>query len=280
LDVPQVHVWPAELDGNLLLHRVDREAPEALPEAESGPVELPDELYLRELMELDLTDERAILGFVNDYGPLGDSFAPFLYLPTWLSPFLAPDYDPDFLMPVEEQWIMREKQMFFVLQKVEAFKAHAWCLRDAVRLWQVQTGQMSLEELSETWELVAMQEKVPKDADECLDVLASILNAALQPFHARMDVLNSESFLSHTRLPNLYCALCLQFFNHVVEEAVYIRCHNETCSHLFVRQRGRAKQGKYHTTGVKYCSDYCARAQGQRELRRRKAKKPGRREEV
>ena len=34
-------------------------------------VQVPDELYLREVMALDLTDEDALFKFVEDYGPLG-----------------------------------------------------------------------------------------------------------------------------------------------------------------------------------------------------------------
>lgn len=71
----------------------------------------------------------------------------------------------------------------------------------------------------------------------------------------------------------LYCVLCLELFNHIVEEAHYSRCSNETCDRLFVRQRGRSVHGQHRTRGVKYCSTECARAQAQRQYRRRKRAK-------
>lgn len=64
-------------------------------------------------------------------------------------------------------------------------------------------------------------------------------------------------------------ALCLELFNHMVEGAKYKTCANEACGRLFVRQQGRALHGQHRTSGVKYCSSSCARAQAQRGYRRR-----------
>ena len=65
---------------------------------------------------------------------------------------------------------------------------------------------------------------------------------------------------------------CLELFNHIVEDAKYTTCANERCGRLFVRQEGRALHGQHRTRGVKYCSRECARAQAQRDYRRRKRK--------
>lgn len=66
----------------------------------------------------------------------------------------------------------------------------------------------------------------------------------------------------------------LQLYNHLAEGASVRRCANQNCGRQFVRQRGRAEYGQHRTTGIKYCSRECARAQAQREPRRRRKHQP------
>jgi hypothetical protein len=57
--------------------------------------------------------------------------------------------------------------------------------------------------------------------------------------------------------------------NDLAADVPYLRCANETCRRWFVRQRGRTTYGGNRMRGVMYCSNTCARAQYQREKRRR-----------
>jgi len=59
----------------------------------------------------------------------------------------------------------------------------------------------------------------------------------------------------------------MELFNHIVEDARYLHCANTNCGRLFVRQQGRAQRGQHRTSGVKYCSPRCARAQAKRDKR-------------
>jgi predicted sulfurtransferase len=63
----------------------------------------------------------------------------------------------------------------------------------------------------------------------------------------------------------LYALCCCELFNHVVSGADFRVCANEACERLFVRDDTARRRG------VLYCSRNCARAQAQREFRRRKA---------
>lgn len=72
------------------------------------------------------------------------------------------------------------------------------------------------------------------------------------------------------RARGLVTALCIQLHNLVVERVPPKFCGNETCGQAFVHQEGRAEYGQHRSKGVLYCSKSCARAQANRQYRRRR----------
>ena len=109
--------------------------------------------------------------------------------------------------------------------------------------------------------------------------LHSLLDVGLRPFHVSVDVRDPDvRYMGRAAGPwgdpvDLFNVLCLALANDIADGADFKKCANETCDKIFTRHRGRAAQGKYHMTGVKYCSVECARAQKQREYRRRQRAK-------
>ncbi|MFE7015734.1 hypothetical protein ACFVAQ_35450 [Streptomyces sp. NPDC057651] len=102
---------------------------------------------------------------------------------------------------------------------------------------------------------------------ERLEQLKKSLHAALGSFSVGVGSLTD-------RRPTIYSVAYLQMYNHIAENAVVRECASETCRRAFVRQRGRAEYGQNRTSGIKYCTRECARAQAQRELRRRRKQTP------
>jgi hypothetical protein len=104
--------------------------------------------------------------------------------------------------------------------------------------------------------------------------LASAFHARLELHIAGIPEVRDEAHIGIPR-PDLFEALCLQLHQLVVADLPVRECANEACRRAFTRQRGTAEYGQYRTKGVLYCSAPCAKAQAQREYRRRQRQEKG-----
>ena len=182
------------------------------------------------------------------------------------------------------------------LETLDGFRWGATCIRDLVRAWRFADEGLK----PESWEcpiwtalsdadIAAMRKprredgwrsddwylvKPPATPEDAAQLLSRVLSVGLDLFHPAVAVRpadhQADRLLPYEgRGATLYELCCLQLYNHMVEGATYRTCANESCGGLFVRQSGRAEHGQHRTKGVKYCTSECARAQAQREYRRR-----------
>jgi hypothetical protein len=238
------------------------------------------ETYLR-LAALDLEDEDAILRFVNAYGPLGvrlsdmDAESDLVYRGFVL--------EPDSKRVVNELLATREAAEEaaddVVEETIHEFRFGARCLRDLLTAWRVCAGELVHEEASWVADCWPVRDRSPRLNDDPWErrgparLLTMYLCSGLNPFSPRVIDSDGADLLTQIEC-ELYDVLCLELYNHIVAHAFYRHCANERCGRLFVRQSGRAEHGQHRSSGVRYCSATCARAQAQRAYRRRRARVP------
>ena len=149
----------------------------------------------------------------------------------------------------------------------------ARCLRTLIRCRQFLAEQLPAEDL--TFEIPIAKRW---DAAERADwTLAEGVSNGLRGFSPQVRLGGGGSGTTTGRQEmfdrsfGLYPILCLELFNHIVGDANYRYCANETCPHgsrPFVLQEGRA-MFRQHRRDAIYCSRTCGNAQAKRMSRRR-----------
>jgi hypothetical protein len=237
--------------------------------------EVPAEVYLREFRDtpagdLDALVELCSLGMIRTTSTTDDAAYQDLPISSnelWVDALA----DMSELLPEDAHWDGDEDDRRNVWSGVSGFPVHAAEVALRVRAVQRATDHLlawrNREPVQQAW-------RDCDDEGEAWEHFTDITGAALAEFHVRVEVHHEQPHLLDEfpiggPYPTLYSVTMLQLVNDLAADVTYLRCANETCGRWFGRQRGRTTYGGNRMRGVMYCSNTCARAQYQREKRRR-----------
>ncbi len=270
---------------------------------------LPDELYLRELRELDLDDANEIARFASQFGRMGlrlgsPGEVPYLRSLVELGPeayVLLEDGMFGVSIPGLNAFAMaaamfaKERGMYWAEQgktfeTLYSFSLAAEWIRDLTTIVLQLDEIDGLDGGPRTWESKWLAR--PTDRMRSLLHLKCGLHALLRPFAPRLSIMDTDEIAEieqsdelSTELKEdllgprvevpLVSALAMQLYNHLAERASFRTCANEQCGRRFVTHQGRAVHGQNKRTGggVKYCAYRCSKAQATRNHRKRQKEK-------
>ena len=209
---------------------------------------LPDQLVIRELLELDLADDASVVEFLNDYGSIIRPYRGKGWHAVGRPSFHS---EQIFDMPVDDvrPWLA-------VAARLARFYVAASSGQDAQALWNDLVPDVPVRDEGMAWGRFCAE-----------------MNVHLAACHASLSYGDGTEGWAWIYV-DLFEALCLQLHQLIATELPMKTCANESCKRPFVYQVGTAEYGQYRSKGVKYCSRSCAWTQGQHERRRRQRREP------
>jgi hypothetical protein len=232
-------------------------------------VEAPPEVYLREFRDTPADDLDALAELCK-LGELVPFFAPYRDLPirtdeAWARSLIDLERT---LWPDRPWWAGDEREREEVSERHHSagvFPIHAAEVALRVRAMQRTTNHLLAYLAGEP---VAPHWRDCDDDGEAWGTFIKLTSAALREFQVRVEL----ETIGRPQPPadtTVYTAGMLQLVNDLAAGETVRTCANERCRRQFVRQLGRSTYGGHRRTGTLYCSSTCARAQYQREKRRR-----------
>jgi hypothetical protein len=234
---------------------------------EATDVDLPEDFVLREIFDVKISPD-ALTSFIARWGPLTGWGSQRMSL----IPGPIPNYIRRDLSQLEPEFPTHGPRTTWMVP-ISVIELHVKTLRAMASQLRMYLDK-STGDYTRAWTENGLNTPASESQSWLWFDLA--INTALRPFHANVQFSPYGALTGATQTPTAYEACALQLYNYVAEGAPFGICANENCSRWFTRQRGRAQYGHNRTSGVRYCSHHCAKAQGERERRRRRRvdKKP------
>ncbi len=218
----------------------------------AGEIQLPLEFYLREVSQLG-DGPHELAEFTTRFGLLRGNVAPPRDYPTI-------EHAETRRAAISSKHNYREvvhlDEIRYRRRTIIAWTEHRRFFRDHPRrlpkIWR-EAGFSSTRTQPEAWQR-----------------FAGLLNMALSPLQPFVRAVIADRQTTDPSIsPSSYTVAAIQLFNHIVEDATYRVCNNETCGRTYVRQINDAEPVWHRTRGTRYCSARCAEAQSSRLYRRR-----------
>jgi hypothetical protein len=228
----------------------------------------PPEMYLRQARQIDLLDPEALLHFVQTVGGVPYDFEDRDLFPT----------------PDERQQNSKGARAMFAVNRGRRYKkpqsvagrgrgVHvdevAYRLRLLDILGRHAVAYRNGDYLAPVWQEAYAESgwyRLPQTEEDAWEQFRYHANQALQPFHARVQVLTDDGReMGHWA--TFLEAGVLQIVNDLADEVDYLTCPN--CRTVFARQVGDSTHYS-RRTGVTYCTPRCATAARVKAYRARK----------